>query len=103
MSESISREEVLETLKKVRHPEIARTLVELGMIRDVEVDGGTVTVTMALPFPTVPTQDYLAQIVIDAVSESSDELKVKVEFVEMTPEEKANFFKMAREGWIGPI
>ena len=101
MSKIISKDDAYQAVAKITHPEIARTLEELGMIKDVKVENDVVTITMALPIPTVPIQDYLAQIVTDAVLELESKLKIKVKFVEMNPEERANFFKMSRKGWMG--
>ena len=50
MTTTISKEEIHQAVAKVRHPEIDRTLVELGMIKDIAVGDDTVILSMALPF-----------------------------------------------------
>lgn len=43
-------EKVYQELRQVMHPEIERDLVELGMIKDIAIQDGRVTVSLALPF-----------------------------------------------------
>lgn len=98
MSE-ISADAVRRAVKEVEHPEISRTLEELGMIRDVAVEGHQVRITVAIPFPTIPILDLLVQLVRDAALRADSNVEVGVEVVEMNPEEKERFLQMARQGW----
>ena len=41
-------EKVMDALKGVMDPELRRSLVELGMVKDVTIDGGQVRFTLAL-------------------------------------------------------
>ena len=43
-----SREEILKALEAVIDPELKRNVVELDMVRDVRIEGGDVTVELAL-------------------------------------------------------
>jgi ATP-binding protein involved in chromosome partitioning len=52
-------EKVLEALKKVQDPELQKDLVSLNMIRDLKVEGGTVSFTLVLTTPACPLRDYL--------------------------------------------
>ena len=47
----VSREHVLKALEGVMDPELGRSVVELDMVRDIEIDGGNVDVTIALTVP----------------------------------------------------
>jgi ATP-binding protein involved in chromosome partitioning len=50
-------------LDQVIDPELGRSLLELGMIRSVEVDQGVVFVELALTSPSCPCRDeFIAQI-----------------------------------------
>ncbi len=99
----MNREQVLEKLKTVEHPEIAVSLVDLGMIFDVALEGNTAKLALAFPMANIP------QAVVDAiVSEAAGALKefgleIKTEFFEMTPEARENFFTLARANWKGSI
>ena len=47
---AVSRDAVLSALEGVIDPELKRSVVELDMVRDIRVDGGDVSVTIALTF-----------------------------------------------------
>ena len=99
----MTREDVLEKLKTVEHPEIAVSLVDLGMIIDVAVEGNTAKLALAFPMANIP------QVVMDAVVNSASStikelgLEMQTEFFEMTMEARENFFTQARANWKGSI
>ena len=103
MTKSASEPEIRQALAEVRHPEITRTLVALGMLKDIVVEGKKVTLTLALPLMGIPTpvRDYLINSVRQALSNLDTSLEVGVNLAEMNPEERAKFLAMAQEGWIG--
>lgn len=98
MSNTISKEEMHQAVAKVRHPEINRTLVELGMIKDIAVGDEKVILTMALPFLEIPIRDYLVHSVQEAIRKLGAEIEMKLTV--MNQEERDAFMAMAREGWI---
>ena len=53
-SDGVSVEDVRSMLRGVIDPELGSDIVELGMVRDVDVDGGLVTVTIALDHLGLP-------------------------------------------------
>ena len=54
------RDQVLEALKGVIDPELGDNVVDLGMVRDVQVgEDGTATVTIALTVAGCPLQKQL--------------------------------------------
>ncbi len=99
----MTREDVWEKLKTVEHPEIAVSLIDLGMILDVAVDGNTAELALAFPMKDIP------QAVVDAVLNSASEvlkdlgLEIKTTFFEMSPEARENFLTQARTNWKGSI
>jgi len=95
----MNEEEVKKIIGKVRHPEIDASLVELGMVENVEVKGNKVSLTMVFPFPGVPIKYML----IESVKEPLEKLGLEVEIKErtMSEEELQNFFKMEQEKWKG--
>jgi metal-sulfur cluster biosynthetic enzyme len=99
MTNIVSEEEVRQTVAKVRHPEIDRTLVELGMIKDIAVRDNKVILTMVLPFLGIPIKDYLVRSVQEAVTKLGVEIVVKL--AEMNQEERDVFLAVAQENWIG--
>jgi metal-sulfur cluster biosynthetic enzyme len=99
MDNNNSKEEIHQAVAKVRHPEIDRTLIELGMIRDIALVRDKVILTMALPFLGIPIKDYLVHSVQEAVTKLGVEIEVKL--IEMNQNERNTFMAMARESWIG--
>ncbi|MFN2643256.1 MAG: Mrp/NBP35 family ATP-binding protein [Actinomycetota bacterium] len=49
---------MIDALRPVNDPEIHRSIVDLGMVRDVAVNGGTVHVEIALTVPGCPLKDF---------------------------------------------
>ena len=103
MSKSASELEIRQALAEVRHPEIAHTLVDLGMLKDIIVEGEKVIVTLVLPLMGIPTQvkNYLINNIRQALANLDASPEVDVKLAEMNPEERTKFFAMAQEGWIG--
>ena len=103
MTKIVSEQEIRQALAEVRHPEIACTLVDLGMLRDIVVESNKVVLTLALPLMGIPTpvKDYLINTLSQALANLDASLEVEVNLVEMNPGERTKFFAMAREGWIG--
>jgi ATP-binding protein involved in chromosome partitioning len=103
MTKSTSEPEIRQALAEVKHPEIASTLVNLGILKNIIVEGKQVTLTLALPFMGIPLEvrDYLTNSVRQALANLDASLEVDVNLAEMNPEERAKFLAMAKEGWIG--
>ena len=60
-TQTLTPEEVYEALRDVYDPEIPVNVVDLGLIYGVEVDQGTVDVTMTLTFAGCGMGPYIAQ------------------------------------------
>jgi ATP-binding protein involved in chromosome partitioning len=103
MTKSASEPEIRQALAEVRHPEIASTLVDLGMLKDIIVENKKVTLTLALPLMGIPTEvkDYLINSIHQALANLDASLEGDVKLAEMNPEERTKFLAMAKEGWIG--
>ncbi len=94
----ITNKQVLSALRKVMHPEMKRNLVELGMIKDVIVKDGGVTLVLVLPFIEIPIKDDLVRSVREAVSTLDSDLKVEVKLAEMSQQERAAFMTKSEGG-----
>jgi ATP-binding protein involved in chromosome partitioning len=101
MAEAITEEKARAAIAPVKHPAIDRTLVELGIAKDVKVDGNTVTITLALPFAGVPMQ--VRQMLMNSLQEPLERLGAEVAFevVIMDPEALQQFLKLELEAWKG--
>jgi ATP-binding protein involved in chromosome partitioning len=70
MSNEISKEAVLNALRKVYDPDLKKDLVTLNMVRDLEITGGQVSFTLMLTTPACPMKDKMkaeAQATVSAL------------------------------------
>jgi len=93
----ISEEKVRNAVAQVRHPAIDRTLMELGILKDITVEGDKVIITLAFPFPGIPIRELLIESVRKPVEEMG--AKVEVKTTVMTAEELQAFLAMEQEAW----
>jgi ATP-binding protein involved in chromosome partitioning len=80
--------EVRKALEGVNDPELHKSLIELGMVREVRVENGQVDITLALTTLGCPLIDQILGEVKEAVGALEGVQSVAVELAEMTDEEK---------------
>ena len=97
-----TREQILEALKVVIDPELRRDIVELEMVRSIEIkDGGHVDVTVSLTTPGCPIKNHFETAVADAVRGVAGVTGVNVGFDVLTDQEKAGLQrKLGRPGGL---
>lgn len=64
---AISREHLMLALRDVFDPELGMSVVDLGLIYEVEIDGGRVRITMTLTTQGCPLNDAMIEWVRRAV------------------------------------
>ncbi|MCU1427431.1 MAG: putative Mrp family protein [Actinomycetia bacterium] len=79
---------VLEALRGVDDPELHRSIVELDMVRGVQIDGSRVGVTVALTVAGCPLRAEITRRVTDAVTPIDGVDAVDVELTVMTDSER---------------
>ena len=101
MARNISEEDIHQAIRHVMHPEINRSLVELGMVKDIALKDDKVTLTLVLPFLAIPVsiKDYLVNSLRQAVMKLGAKIEVRV--AEMNQEERLAFLAMEQENWKG--
>jgi len=62
----VTEQDIREALSAVIDPEIGMSVTDLGMIREVLINGGQVEIKMVLTTPFCPLADYLVQQVRQA-------------------------------------
>jgi ATP-binding protein involved in chromosome partitioning len=85
-----SREQVIQALRSVIDPELRRDIVELEMVRSVDVhDNGVVDVMVSLTTPGCPIRSHFQTGVTQAVRELEGVVAVNVSFDVLSDHEKA--------------
>ena len=82
--------EIIEALRPVEDPELHRSIVDLGMVKEVAQAGTNVRVMIALTTPGCPLKNEINSRVRGAVMELGGVEAVQVDFTAMTPDELAN-------------
>jgi metal-sulfur cluster biosynthetic enzyme len=100
MVKKISEEDVQKAVAQVKHPAIDYTLLDLGIVKDITVEGNKVTATFAFPFPNIPIKDQLINSIREPIEELGAEVEVKI--TEMNQEELQKFLTMEQEAWKAP-
>ncbi len=86
----VTEPQVVDALRPVQDPELRRSIVDLGMVREVHVDGLRVSVQVALTVPGCPMKAEIQQSVVGAVQELEGVDAVDVGFTVMTESELAD-------------
>ena len=85
---ALSERDVIEALRPVTDPELGLSIVELEMVKAVDIRrGGTVAVTVALTVPGCPLREEITRRVTEAVRPLDGVRDVVVDLTVMTPEE----------------
>jgi ATP-binding protein involved in chromosome partitioning len=85
----LDRQSILEVLRPVQDPELQKSLVELNMIRNVNVEGGKVSFTLVLTTPACPLREFIVEDCQNAVKKLPGVESVEVEVTAETPQQKS--------------
>ncbi|MGI9118645.1 MAG: Mrp/NBP35 family ATP-binding protein [Acidimicrobiales bacterium] len=92
-----SPDDVMELLRGVIDPELGSNIVELGMARSASVDAdGAVSVTVALTTAGCPLRAQIQKDVRSRIEGVPGVTKVRIEWTEMTQEQKSAAMAQAR-------
>jgi ATP-binding protein involved in chromosome partitioning len=95
---AVDRDAVLKALERVIDPELRKPVTELDMVRDVVVDGGDVSVTIALTVAGCPLRSSFQDQVSEHVGSLPGVERVALGFDVMSPEEKTALTTKLRGG-----
>src|SRR5919106_1379378 len=93
-----SRDQILKALEQVIDPELRKPVTELDMVRDVQVDGGRVGITIALTVAGCPLRASFEEQVQRAVGALPRVEGVSLAFDVMSPEERQRLTSRLRGG-----
>ncbi|MEZ5269084.1 MAG: P-loop NTPase [Microthrixaceae bacterium] len=88
MPSSVTPQDVIEALRPVEDPELHRSIVELNMVRDVVVDGPSVSLKVVLTIPGCPLRNEIQSRVDGAVTALDGVETVEITWDAMTDEER---------------
>jgi len=96
---SMTKEDAVRVVESVKHPAIDLSLVELGMIRNINVEKDTVIMEFVFPFPNIPVKEML----FASVRTPLENMGFPVSFTEalMTQEEVQRFLSLEAANWKG--
>ena len=90
-------EDIRQLLRGVVDPELNCDIVSLGMVRDAAVDGSDVTITIALTTAGCPLKAQIKRDVETRIGTTPGVESVRLEWTEMTSEEKSACMAVARK------
>ena len=86
-----TKEQINEALRAVIDPELRRSIVDLGMVRSIEIAGdGRVDVVVSLTTPGCPIRSHFQQAVVDNVGKLDGVNAVGVGFDVLSDDEKGH-------------
>ena len=87
---SVTREQVVDALRPVEDPELHRSIVDIGMLRDVTISpDGNIGILIALTVAGCPLRNEISNRVNNAVAPLPGVAKVNLDFTVMTDDERA--------------
>jgi ATP-binding protein involved in chromosome partitioning len=94
-----TKDQITEKLRAVIDPELRRSIVELGMVRSIEIkDSGRVEVVVSLTTAGCPIRSHFEEAVAKQVSELDGVTEVSVGFDVLSDDEKGNLQQVLGRG-----
>ncbi|MET0908466.1 MAG: Mrp/NBP35 family ATP-binding protein [Ilumatobacteraceae bacterium] len=94
MATTVTEADVIEALRPVEDPELHRSIVDLNMVRNVDIRGnGVVGVLIALTVPGCPLKNEIQRRVSDAATQLDGVDSIDLEFTVMTDGEREDLRK----------
>jgi ATP-binding protein involved in chromosome partitioning len=85
----LDTQSILEILQPVQDPELQKSLVDLNMIRNVQIEDGQVSFTLVLTTPACPLREFIVEDCQKAVKQLPGVVEVVVNVTAETPQQKA--------------
>ena len=95
---AVTEDQIRDALTRVIDPELKQDLVALEMVRGIAIDGGDVTVGVALTIPGCPLKATIDQDVKTEVGSVPGVERVTVDFTSMSEDERASLATRLRGG-----
>jgi len=95
----ITIKEVVDVMQQVEHPAIRLSLIDLGILTEIELIDNDVVVVFAFPFPNIPIADQLIHSIENLMKQLGLNLKYQVRT--MSSEERQHFLQLEASAWKG--
>jgi ATP-binding protein involved in chromosome partitioning len=89
MPNTLSPAAILEVLRPVQDPELRKSLVELNMIRDIQIQAGDVQFTLVLTTPACPLREFIVEDCKKAIQTLPGVGNIDVTVTAETPQQKS--------------
>jgi ATP-binding protein involved in chromosome partitioning len=89
MPDTLNPAAILEVLRPVQDPELRKSLVELNMIRDIQIQSGDVQFTLVLTTPACPLREFIVEDCKKAIQTLPGVGKIDVTVTAETPQQKS--------------
>ena len=99
----VTREQVLEALRSVEDPELHKSIVDLDMVRDIQVGDGRVSVNALLTISACPLRETIVNSIRERVRTIPGVREVDVTLGEMAPNERQALIAKLRGGEVSTI
>ena len=96
----VTREQVLEALRSVEDPELHKSIVDLDMVRDIQVGDGRVSVNALLTISACPLRETIVNSIRERVRTIPGVREVDVTLGEMAPNERQALIAKLRGGEV---
>ena len=93
-----TKQDIINAISDVNHPMINFSLLDLGIVKDIDLEGNTAVVIFAFPFPSIPIAEQLVNSIATPIKSLGIDFKHII--VTMNDEEKSKFMQMEADGWI---
>jgi len=91
---TVVQSDIVDILRPVEDPELHRSIVDLGMVREIGIEGRSVSVQIALTVAGCPLRNEITNRVTSAVTSLDDVDTVSIDFTVMTDDERAAIREM---------
>ncbi|HEX9531152.1 MAG TPA: Mrp/NBP35 family ATP-binding protein [bacterium] len=98
----VSREQVLDALRGVEDPELHKSIVDLDMVKDIQITDGRVNVTALLTISACPLRETIVTSIRDRVRSLPGVGEVDVTLGVMDPQERQALITKLRGGAASP-
>ncbi|KRT77073.1 MAG: chromosome partitioning, ATP-binding protein involved in chromosome partitioning [Armatimonadetes bacterium CSP1-3] len=99
----ISREQVLAALRDVQDPELHKSIVELDMVKDIQIRDGVVSVEALLTIGGCPLRDTIQSSIEEQIRQLPGVRGVQVQLGVMTQEQRQTLITKLRGGEVSPM